>query len=573
MIIVPEQTGEGTFQEVSLTPEKIGASPSDHNHDASALTTGTLDVERIPVLPSQKQIMSSGELNFLTAEQEAEIGQGTIVTTVSGLRYVYKGTGDKKSVDSYIVLADVTPHWNSIFAKPTTFSPSAHTHPISEVTDLQSGLDAKLDKSGGTVTGKLVLSGGVNVAPAIPSNIQNGDLWVANAALNFRDNTGADKVLAAANAINLFTRAQVVDVSANNTAFRITQRGTGEALRVEDSTNLDTTAFVIDANGRVGVGVAPDATAAIAVDAGGVKFGDGTVQTSAVAFDGSGKIASALLPSFVDDVLDFENLAAFPATGETGKMYVALDTSKVYRWSGSAYIEISPSPGSTDSVPEGSVNLYHTAARAAAAAPVQSVNGQTGIVSISAASLGAVTGSELPSVYVERSADAASQQAGQGNLVHQLVLANDTRLKRKFGPGQILQFSNTAFSNSGYTPGVQVSSVPADFGFYPVQNANFLVNPGDLFTGSQFRIRVIVRATGAFNDGLYVMLRRVVIGAAEESIPGLLDFGGGAVEIYHAVSSVLPVTSSWQYFRLYLAAYNGGNGATVQDATVYLEEI
>lgn len=47
------------------------------------------------------------------------------------------------------------------------------------------------------------------------------------------------------------------------------------------------------------------------------------------------------VPGYVDDVLEYANLAAFPATGETGKVYVALDTNKVYRWSGSAYIELS----------------------------------------------------------------------------------------------------------------------------------------------------------------------------------------------------------------------------------------
>jgi hypothetical protein len=60
------------------------------------------------------------------------------------------------------------------------------------------------------------------------------------------------------------------------------------------------------------------------------------------------------------------NLAAFPVTGEAGKLYTALDTGKIYRWSGSVYIEISPSPGSTDAVPEGSGNLYFTEARARA---------------------------------------------------------------------------------------------------------------------------------------------------------------------------------------------------------------
>ena len=40
------------------------------------------------------------------------------------------------------------------------------------------------------------------------------------------------------------------------------------------------------------------------------------------------------------DVLEFANLASFPAPGETGKIYLALDTNKTYRWSGSAYVQI-----------------------------------------------------------------------------------------------------------------------------------------------------------------------------------------------------------------------------------------
>lgn len=80
--------------------------------------------------------------------------------------------------------------------------------------------------------------------------------------------------------------------------------------------------------------------------------------------DGTGKVAAAQLPAYVDDVLEFANLAAFPGTGSTGILYVDIATGKVYRWSGTAYVEISGSPGSTDAVPEGSVNLYYTNARA-----------------------------------------------------------------------------------------------------------------------------------------------------------------------------------------------------------------
>lgn len=37
----------------------------------------------------------------------------------------------------------------------------------------------------------------------------------------------------------------------------------------------------------------------------------------------------------------YANLAAFPTTGETAKEYLALDSGKLYRWSGSAYVAIS----------------------------------------------------------------------------------------------------------------------------------------------------------------------------------------------------------------------------------------
>jgi hypothetical protein len=106
-----------------------------------------------------------------------------------------------------------------------------------------------------------------------------------------------------------------------------------------------------------------------------------------------GTIPSSQLPSFVDDVTEFANLAAFPATGETGKLFVAIDTRKLYRWSGSTYVEIAGSPGSTDSVTEGTTNLYFTTKRAADAAPVQSVNGKTGAVTIEA---GGIAWSTVP---------------------------------------------------------------------------------------------------------------------------------------------------------------------------------
>lgn len=59
--------------------------------------------------------------------------------------------------------------------------------------------------------------------------------------------------------------------------------------------------------------------------------------------DDFGRVPSSQLPSYVDDVLEFDTKKDFPRTGESGKIYIAKSTEKTYRWSGSTYIEISKS--------------------------------------------------------------------------------------------------------------------------------------------------------------------------------------------------------------------------------------
>jgi hypothetical protein len=81
------------------------------------------------------------------------------------------------------------------------------------------------------------------------------------------------------------------------------------------------------------------------------------------SLDSSGRVPSAQLPAYVDEVQEFANAAAFPTSGATDIIYIAQDTNFEYRWSGSTYIQLVASPGSTDAVPEGATNLYFTTAR------------------------------------------------------------------------------------------------------------------------------------------------------------------------------------------------------------------
>ena len=61
------------------------------------------------------------------------------------------------------------------------------------------------------------------------------------------------------------------------------------------------------------------------------------------SLDESGRVPAAQLPSYVDDVVEYATVTAFPAQGEAGKIYVATQTNLTYRWSGTGYVEISPS--------------------------------------------------------------------------------------------------------------------------------------------------------------------------------------------------------------------------------------
>ena len=127
---------------------------------------------------------------------------------------------------------------------------------------------------------------------------------------------------------------------------------TGKAVEIPTDQlggNVDTSNLVpyTGANKDVNIG-------AHYFEATGYKTPNGTA-TQALRADGgvfdlntkadleNGKIPATQLPSYVDDVLEFANLASFPATGESGKIYIAIDTNLTYRWGGSSYVVMSSS--------------------------------------------------------------------------------------------------------------------------------------------------------------------------------------------------------------------------------------
>lgn len=74
-----------------------------------------------------------------------------------------------------------------------------------------------------------------------------------------------------------------------------------------------------------------------------IPFSQKGVNNGVAQLDATGKVPSAQLPSYVDDVVEVDNYEALPNPGESGKIYVNLDDNLEYRWSGTVYVPISKS--------------------------------------------------------------------------------------------------------------------------------------------------------------------------------------------------------------------------------------
>ena len=114
-----------------------------------------------------------------------------------------------------------------------------------------------------------------------------------------------------------------------------------------------------------------------------------------------GKVPAAQLPSFVDDVLEYDAMSSFPATGEDGKIYIDKETNKTYRWSGTQYVEISQSlalgetestayPGDKGRVASETASTAYDVANNAASAIVSHTENKSNPHAVTAEQIGAV---------------------------------------------------------------------------------------------------------------------------------------------------------------------------------------
>lgn len=237
---------------------------------------------------AQAPQLNDSQLNLLakiaanTGETQPKHGDGQHNLLFKIAQNTYASAVNGSNID----ISDVSGLQSALDGKASTTHASTHATGGSDA--LTPNDIGAVAKAGDTMTGKLNLpasttaSAGINLGVgAIPTSPVVGDLIATNSRLYFQETPTQQRIIAYTNSSNNFNNVQTIDANTTTTLLRVTQRGTGEALRVEDETTPDATAFVVSNTGRVGVGVTPDATVALSVDTTGIKFNDNSIQLTA----------------------------------------------------------------------------------------------------------------------------------------------------------------------------------------------------------------------------------------------------------------------------------------------------
>ena len=75
-------------------------------------------------------------------------------------------------------------------------------------------------------------------------------------------------------------------------------------------------------------------------EVGAIPSTDKGANNGVATLGSDGKVPSSQLPSYVDDVLEYNAKSNFPSTGEGGKIYVDTSNNTTWRWSGTVYTQI-----------------------------------------------------------------------------------------------------------------------------------------------------------------------------------------------------------------------------------------
>lgn len=213
---------------------------------------------------------------------------------------------------------------------------------VSNMTGADVGLPNVENKSSSTIRGEITNANVVAALGYVPA--------ASGASVLIVKDEGA-QISAAAKSFN-FVGAKVSAATDGNDNITIT---------VADTTKADV--GLANAENKSSATIRGEITAANVTGALGYTPVNPTAVGLTITPLVSGLVPAQYLPTHVDEIQEYPTVAAFPATGQSGVIYIVtsgVDIDKQYRWATTAYHQMVQSPGTTDNVAEGVTNKYFT---------------------------------------------------------------------------------------------------------------------------------------------------------------------------------------------------------------------
>ena len=316
------------------------------------LSTATTSSAGAVIVGSGLSVDSTGKISATGAVTSVAGRTGTVTLTKSdvGLGSVDNTSDTAKPVS--------TATQTALDGKAAT----SHTHAIANVTGLQTALDGK--QAAGSYAASSHAHGNLSSAGLVNGNTASGQIVVTT--------TGGALTTAGAitgDQVQVYSDGEYQTLAADNNAAIFLFQLAGSSLDTAVSyvgglgaqyinglAAVATSGSYTDLSNKPTIPSAYTLPTASSSVTGGVKVGSGVTITDGVisvstAYAASSHthtassitdFASAVASASPAEVLEYTTSASFPATGSTGKIYVATDSSRAYRWTGAAYAEVGP---------------------------------------------------------------------------------------------------------------------------------------------------------------------------------------------------------------------------------------
>ena len=250
---ISEVSGEVFLVRPDGTTQKL--MNSVHNHDASEITSGTIDIARLPAGALERMIdVADRQARYALTTAQVQNGD-TVRQLDTGVMYRVVDDTKLNRSDGYKEYtagrASAVP-WSGIEDKPQTFTPSAHTHEISQITDIANASVAQALKlknprsisiSGGATATGVQFDGTGNVILQVSA--LNAGYLSGTADIDILGNAGTATKLAAQRTISISGKA-TADAKVFDGRYNITLEVTD--LDAADKVHTHTMSQITDLN-------------------------------------------------------------------------------------------------------------------------------------------------------------------------------------------------------------------------------------------------------------------------------------------------------------------------------------